>query len=369
VRRREEDGSIEAWLRAAMAGRDGAHSQAHCVALLQGARLRSAVLARRLCLVAILPFACVADPAPPAADTEAGTAAVDDDEDVEDDETAAPDPTDASTDTTAATTIEPETSESSGDGSSSTTGEPEGPRPTPGCGAGDPSLLHGTIDVDGVERTYVLVPPDDYDPDVPYPIVFGFHGAYDSGAGAQLGYRLEQWWEGQAIVVYPDGLPIGGVPRWDYAAGGKDFDFVLALYEAIGRQMCFDQNEAFAFGYSAGGYMANSLGCFRGDLFRGVGAIAGGMPSGTCTGPMAVFAAHGEMDTTVPFSSGIAARDRWITENGCSASTTPADDNGCVSYEDCESGYPLTWCTYEAAHMFFGWTAEAAVTMFRDLPF
>jgi poly(3-hydroxybutyrate) depolymerase len=329
------------------------------------------VLARLLCLGPILLAGCVDDPGPPASKPDATTTASDDDDNDSEDLTSASASTRVGSESSgSASTTESATSESGDDGSSSssTTGEPVGPRPTPGCGAGDPGVLDGMLDVEGTLRTYVLVPPDDYDPDTVYPIIFGFHGAYDSGAGAQLGYRLEEWWEGGAIVVYPDALPHTGVTQWEYASGSADFEFVHALYEEIGTHTCFDQAKAFTFGYSSGGYMAHALGCFRGDLFRGVGAVAGGLSAVACDGPMAIFTAHGDMDTTVPTSAGVAARDHWVAENGCSATTTDPDENGCVDYEDCPAGYPVKWCTYPAAHMFFGWTAGKAVDTFRNLP-
>ena len=229
--------------------------------------------------------------------------------------------------------------------------------------------MDGAIDVGGTPRTYLLVLPDGYDSDTLYPLIFGFHGAYDSGPGAQLGYRLEEHWDGEAIVVYPDGLEVSpGVPSWVTDPGGRDFEFVHALYEAIGNQLCFDQNKAFAFGYSAGGYMSNSLACFRGDLFAGAGAISGGMPAGDCGGPKAIYAGHGETDTTVPLSQGTSARDRWLAENGCAETTTPTEQEGCVAYDDCAEGAPLTWCTHPGGHSFFGWTADGAVQLFRSLP-
>jgi poly(3-hydroxybutyrate) depolymerase len=132
--------------------------------------------------------------------------------------------------------------------------------------------------------------------------------------------------------------------------------------------MCFDQNQAFVFGYSAGGYMSHALACFRGDLFAGAGAISAGLGPGDCTGPKAIYSGHGETDNTVPFANGVAARDRWLVENGCGESTTPTEQEGCVAYEGCMEGAPLIWCTHPGAHSFFPWTADGAVQLFRNLP-
>ena len=329
-------------------------------------------LAAAAAVATIAIWGCVAeDPPGVATDTDAATSSTDDDdaEPTASESEAASDPNPTSTPSegsSEATTVPPETTESA---ESTTTGEPEGPLPTPGCGTTDLlAELDGTIDVGGLARTYLLVQPDDYDPDTLYPIIFGFHGAYDSPAGAQLGYRLEEHWEGQAIVVYPAGIPDFMASGWGYADGSIDHDFALALYEAIGNAMCFDQRRAFTFGYSGGGYMAHAMACFHGELFRGVGAISAGLSAADCAAPMAVFAGHGETDTTVPPANGYAARDLWLSVNGCASTSTPTGLEACVQYDDCPEGYPVIWCPHPGAHMFHGWTAQAAVDLFRSLP-
>lgn len=339
------------------------------------------MLEHRLYLVAPLFViaACSDESSPGSTETSGDTtsAATDDatgDGPGEDASTTADDPASTSTSTDASasgsTTSDGSTSSDASTDDSSSTGEPAGERPSSGCGAaGQPDVLSGSIVVGGTMRTFVIEPPDGYDASTPYPLVFGFHGAYDSGAGARLGYRLADHWDGEAIVVYPDALPHGGVTRWESNPGSADHDFVLALRDAIAEQMCVDEARVFSFGYSSGGYMTNALACAHGDLFRGAGPIAGGMTAQACTDPVAVFAAHGESDSTVPFSAGLAARDRWLEVNGCSNTSTPTGMDGCVSYDGCAEGHPVVWCTYPGGHQFHGWTAAAAVEMFRNLPY
>lgn len=250
------------------------------------------------------------------------------------------------------------------------TGE-SGPTPTPGCGTEPGSVLSGTIDIDGTMRSYIVQLPEDYDPETPYPLIFGFHGSYDSGAGAQEGYRLYERWGGDVIVVYPDGevQPNIDAPGWNFDPAGRDFDFFLGLYESLGTQLCIDQERVFSFGYSAGGYISNYLACYRGDLIRAVGSISGGAPSGiaSCQRSVAAFLVHGETDTTVPVSAGEGARERWRQENGCGDTTRMGDRDGCVVHEDCDDGYPVVWCTHSEGHTFFGWSAEDAVAFFQSL--
>ncbi len=229
-------------------------------------------------------------------------------------------------------------------------------------------VLDGVITVRGEERTYVLEVPQDYDPDTPYPIVFGFHGDGGDSTNARSGYRLSEFYEGQAIVVYPDGSGAGGSPAWSTASDGADVEFVMALAQEIGVQMCFDLDRVHAFGYSRGAAMSHAVGCYRGDFFTGIGAASGFAPStGLCQQPIAVFLSHGTADNSIPFNSGVTARDGWASYNGCSEDTTPLRQRGCVAYEGCDGGAVVQWCTFDGGHTFDSAYAEAAVRMFQSL--
>ncbi len=257
---------------------------------------------------------------------------------------------------------------SDGSGGPNTTG-PQAPANTPGCGepfSGD--VLDGLITVRGQARTYLVEVPTDYDPNTAYPLIFGFHGDGGDGTNAQNGYRLFDHYDEQAIVVYPFGSGAGGSPGWDTSAGGADVEMVIALAQEIGEQLCFDLGRVHAFGFSRGGAMSHAVGCYRGDLFSGVGVASGWAPStASCQGPVAMFISHGEADDRVPYSSGTSARDAWASYNGCSAETLPAPRDGCALYQGCTSGAPLEWCSFSGGHSLDGGYAKEAVELFKTL--
>lgn len=264
-------------------------------------------------------------------------------------------------------------SDASGDpmgGESSGSGEPPPPpNLTPGCGtAPSGDVLDGVITIRDEARSYLIEVPADYDPNVPYPIVFGFHGDGGDSSNARNGYRLSEWYEGQAIVVYPDGSGAGGSPAWDTAAGGADVEMVMAIAQEVGLEMCFDLNRVHAFGYSRGGAMAHAVGCYRGDFFTGIGASSGWAPStGLCQQPIAVFMSHGLSDDRVPFSSGRNSRDAWASYNGCSENTTMLSESGCIAFEGCDGRAPVHWCEFDGGHTFDGDYAGQAVALFQTL--
>jgi polyhydroxybutyrate depolymerase len=121
----------------------------------------------------------------------------------------------------------------------------------------------------GVERTYYLIIPDDYDPRFfEEPLLFAYHGTtgtYDLWLNGF--YDLLEAVGDDAIVVLTQALPdINGVTRWNYDYDFEYFEDVLADVES---RVNFDPRRVFVTGHSNGAGMAHELGCNYGDLIRG----------------------------------------------------------------------------------------------------
>lgn len=225
---------------------------------------------------------------------------------------------------------------------------------SPACGASaaKTGVFAEDVSVFGKIRNYTLVVPPSYDPARSYPLVYVLHGHGGSGARARQAIDLERAAAGQAIFVYPDG-DRGG---WDLdspASKNADvalFDATLAITQST---YCIDLHRVFVAGFSNGAYMANQLGCRRGDRIRAVASHAGGGPyemageyddTGhlVCKGkPVASLVVHGMADGNVPPSEGQKSIDHWTYANHC-AGSTPAFPRGCVAYEGCMR--PVTAC-------------------------
>jgi hypothetical protein len=39
-----------------------------------------------------------------------------------------------------------------------------------------------------------------------------------------------------------------------------------------------------------------------------------------------------------------------VKRNHCGTQTSAADANNCVTYQGCDQGYPVTWCTFSGVH-------------------
>jgi polyhydroxybutyrate depolymerase len=231
---------------------------------------------------------------------------------------------------------------------------PTGPSGSPACGkaGAKTGVLSQRVPVFGKPRSYTLVVPPGYQPATSYPLVYVLHGHGGSGAQARRAIDLESAANGRAIFVYPDGHGGG----WDLdspASKNADvalFDATLAITQS---NYCIDLHRVFVAGFSNGAYMANQLGCRRGDRIRAVASHAGGGPYETageyddtghlrCRGkPVASLVVHGAADGTVAPSEGQKSIDHWTHANHCGGSS-PTAPAGCVSYQSCTS--PVTAC-------------------------
>ena len=251
----------------------------------------------------------------------------------------------------------------SGDSSvpDATTGDAAADSPSskgsPGCGkAATPGATEETIQVGSLEREYILSVPAGYDPKTPLPLVFGWHGRTGSaknfrGNGTTYGGGVEKASAGQAIFVYPNGLPVTSDPNdtgWiDGDPNGRDFALFDALLESVSNELCVDTDRVFSYGHSFGAYMSQALACHRADKLLAIGPVAGGPPSksSSCPGtPLAVWLMNSVDDKVVLFDTqGIPARNYWIKTNGCDEDqTSPVEPSPCVAYAGCTK--PLHWC-------------------------
>lgn len=207
----------------------------------------------------------------------------------------------------------------------------DGAGTSPGCGKAPAKLGASAQRVKalGRDRTFTLVVPEGYAPGTPYPLVFVLHGGGSSAAGARTQTDLEKVAAGRAVFVYPDAP--GG--NWNLDAPTSSNGDV-ALFDAIlltaHNSLCIDPRRVFVTGFSNGAYMANQLGCKRGERIRGIVTHAGGGPYETsggsydasghlvCPGKaVASLVVHGNNDGTVPPAEGQKSIDHWSYANRC----------------------------------------------------
>ncbi len=239
-----------------------------------------------------------------------------------------------------------------------------------GCGtANPPASGRYTIDVAGTAREYIIKVPAGYSNQRPYRLIFAFHGGMYDAASVDAGgapspsgpyYGIEPLAGGNAIFVAPQALS----GSWQNTSG-RDVAYVNAMIARLESQLCIDQSRIFATGFSFGGIMTLALGCAEADQFRAIAPMSGQI-QGTCGGSAAIayWSSHGTNDTTISPTDGAMARDMFRTRNGCTTTTMPGDRAGCVDYQGCSAGHPVTWCSFTGTHMPPPYAGEAIWAFF-----
>ncbi len=221
--------------------------------------------------------------------------------------------------------------------------------PSGGCGTTQPAgTTAKTIQVNGTARGYQLTVPSGYDGKTPLAVVFAYHGLGSKGSDMRSYLDMEKIAGSAAIFVYPDGLQAQGGTGWDLGANGKDVLMFDAVKKDLDATYCVNDARIFATGFSYGGWMANALGCARGDVVRAIAPMSGGGPGGTCKGPVSTWISHGANDTAELPVEGQKSRDKWITTNGAQKpgkATTPAP---CMVFDGGKK--PVVYCEFQGGH-------------------
>lgn len=244
----------------------------------------------------------------------------------------------------------------------------EAPIRSKGCG-GKSALASGqqTIEVDGVDRGYALLLPEDYDADKAYPLVFEFHGTGGNGQSQFVLSGLANFMD--AIFVAPDGLAGEGLGSFvTQFSETRDVPMFDSIVDHMQDELCVDRGRIFASGMSIGGFWANELACLRGGTLRATAPVAGSLISASCEGRVAVMQIHGEADDTTPYEQALESRTIWSTIGDCDLEDfSEGTDPHCDRYAGCEPSHPLEWCAHAGGHTWPDWASGAIADFFMGL--
>jgi polyhydroxybutyrate depolymerase len=255
---------------------------------------------------------------------------------------------------------------------------------TSGCGATPPALgpsnpqMLNVTDSKGTvtARQFYVSIPSDYDSTKPYRTIFAWHyaggmAATLAGTGYSGGYYGVQPKLPEAIYVAAQGLEStpgdATTTGWPNTNGG-DIAFLNAMLTWLESSLCVDTTRIMSTGMSYGGIMSDTIGCQTPDVFRAVAVMSGSLfqygPSSTCKShDIAAWITHGTADTTVDISGDETARDQFLADNHCGTTSTAVDPSPCMSYDGCDSGYPVVWCPVDGeGHTIPSFAAGAIAT-------
>ncbi len=222
-----------------------------------------------------------------------------------------------------------------------------------GCGKQAPSFAPTSSVVNGQTRNYITVIGNTYNENVPMKIIFAFHGRTNPNTMVRGYYDIEEASKGDAIIVYPSGLPEEGPSRnrsnpWDIASQLRDFALFDQLVKEFEDNYCINKDQIFVVGHSLGAWFTNSLSCARGDIIRAIGSVGGGTTIGACNGPVAAMIMQNPDDNLSSYAAWLTARDQLLRQNSCwdEIQSVGPEWWNCVEYIDCQKDAPVIWCPH-----------------------
>ncbi len=199
-------------------------------------------------------------------------------------------------------------------------------------------------------RTFHVWGPKGYDPNKTYPVVLVFHGIQASGVAHESWFKMEDYTNNEAFVVYPDAA--GANAYWD-VGGDTDLVFFDQMIKQLGETYCINPSRVLGYGFSYGGYFADHLGCKRAGYVKAIGVGEGGTGGHAGCGRLPVLITTRTHDDNEPPSHGLSVETRWAADDVCGAAgaaITQTDSNSgenmgyCRVHASCKAPGSLTYC-------------------------
>lgn len=210
-----------------------------------------------------------------------------------------------------------------------------------------PAAIVSVLEVDGLERSYVVHAPADAAE--PLPVLVMMHGAGGNADQSAIMTGFDDEAEtGAFIAVYPNGTPVARVDgefAWnaDACCGNPrrfdvdDVAFIEAMLDEIAATYAVDESRIYLAGYSNGGMLAYRLACEAEAQFAGIAVVGGSLTTSVCRAPSptSVLIIHGTADRIVPYLGGESTElagtrygqwqnasvaesaGFWLSRNGC----------------------------------------------------
>lgn len=192
------------------------------------------------------------------------------------------------------------------------------------------SQTSSTINVNGVNRNYIIHIPSNLDLSIPRPVVFNFHGFTSNGTQQRLNTGFDAVaTANDFIVVYPNGVGNAWNVGWDFGSSADDIGFVNAMIDTLHARHNIDLGRVYSTGFSNGGFFSYELACNLPDRITAIASVAGSMlPErlNQCDPgrPFPIMQIHGTSDLVVSYNgSGIGTGienlvNSWAEINECS---------------------------------------------------
>jgi len=247
----------------------------------------------------------------------------------------------------------------------------------------------------GLNRSYLVHLPVNYEKSKPIALVIMLHGA---GSNAEINRSItgmnDVADQENFIVVYPNGTGLfnfmlswnaGYCCNYVEPLGVDDVGFLKLLIEKLERDYNVDSGKIYVAGFSNGGMMTYRLGCDLTEKLAAIGVVSASIDTKECrpSDPLSVVIFHGLNDRVIPYKGGNSfifptkffdlnhksmsfVVSFWASHNLCSA---PAKDSmGTVfreMYVDCKNDSEVVAYTTNGGHV---WPGGQSVSFFSEEP-
>lgn len=184
-----------------------------------------------------------------------------------------------------------------------------------GKGGKNGTFADEKIQINGKERGYRLVVPDSVDGKKAVPLVFAFHGLFDSKDIMPLYSRLDDLAKKEGFVLlYPNGVNRSWPIVKELAK--DDFTFFDMLYDQVTTNYNIDTKRVYLTGMSNGAYFSNLLASQRSEKIAAIAPHSGGigfvgLGDLKVKNKYAVLVIHGVDDVIVRVDEGKKCRDYY----------------------------------------------------------
>jgi len=277
-------------------------------------------------------------------------------------------------------------------------------RPSAGCGK-EPKYFAGAtssvkINVNGMDRIYLMHVPTNYDANKPTSVVLNIHGYTDTAgnmeSGTGMSYHADEY---NYIAIYPQATnfksesrlitswndltcnaspgPAGPIcsenadkypfpttcgenvsKECNWCTCTDDVGYVNQMLDEVEENYCVDLNRVYAVGMSNGGMFTHRLGCDLANRFAAIAPVAGSLARGfNCapdsSDPTSIMQIHGRQDDYVDVTGKESSDGYFYTAMADVMSLWASDESqGCSSevttYKTIADGVNGFTCTQHA---------------------
>ena len=210
---------------------------------------------------------------------------------------------------------------------------------------------------------YMVKTPVNYDASIAHPLLMVYAPAGTNRHELESFVSLTQ--EATAagfIVAYSDNRRLSP----------KAIEELAEIPGLVEKTWCIDKKWIFLTGHSDGGTVAMGIAFLKGTRHipaaiapSAMGIRGSDLNEQSCPSPLPVMLMHSSQDTHFP-GYGKEAIQWWASCNGCDASPSVKDADGCVTYRGCKINATTRYCEGTGSHTTWPGNNTAIIDFFRS---